>query len=35
MEALRTLRADRQLPEEEQREVERLVVEVERIVYRS
>lgn len=35
MEALRTLRANRSLPEEELREIEHLVIEVERIVYRS
>lgn len=33
LDALRTLQADRALPEEEQREVERLVVETERRVY--
>jgi hypothetical protein len=32
--ALRTLRADRHLPEDEQRILERIVVEVERIVRR-
>ena len=35
MEALRTLRADRQLPPDEHERVERLVVDVERLVYRS
>lgn len=35
LEALRTLQADRTLPEGEQREVERLVVDTERIVYRT
>lgn len=35
MEALRSLRADHRLPEDEQAIVERLVVDVERIVYRS
>ena len=35
MEALRSLRADRRLPEDELATIERLVVEVERIVYRS
>jgi adenylate kinase family enzyme len=35
MEALRNLRADRHLPAEEQAVVERLVGEVERVVYRS
>jgi hypothetical protein len=35
MEALRSLRADRRLPADEQEAVERLVIEVERLVYRS
>jgi hypothetical protein len=35
MDALRSLRADRTLPADEQETVERLVVEVERIVYRT
>jgi hypothetical protein len=35
MEALRSLRADRRLPDDEQTIVERLVGEVERVVYRS
>jgi hypothetical protein len=35
MEALRTLRGSRHLPEGEHREVEELVVLVERMVYRS
>ncbi|HET6811901.1 MAG TPA: hypothetical protein VFH50_12905 [Acidimicrobiales bacterium] len=35
MEALRSLRADRHLPEDELAIIERLVVEVEQIVYRS
>ena len=34
MDALRTLRSSRQLPDDEQREIERLVVLVERMVYR-
>lgn len=34
MEALRSLRADRRLPHDEHQVVERLVAEVERIVYR-
>jgi hypothetical protein len=34
MEALRSLRADRHLPDDEQAIIERLVVEVERLVYR-
>jgi hypothetical protein len=35
LEALRTLRADRSLPGDEQRKVDQLVGAVERIVYRS
>jgi adenylate kinase family enzyme len=35
MEALRSLRADRRLPDDEQAIVERLVVQVEQMVYRS
>ena len=35
MEALRSLRADRQLPEDELATIERVLVDVERIVYRS
>jgi hypothetical protein len=35
LEALRTLQAVRTLPKEEQREVERLVIRIERIVYRT
>jgi hypothetical protein len=34
MEALRSLRADRHVPDDEQAIIERLVVEVERLVYR-
>lgn len=35
MEALRTLRGSRRLPDDEQREIERLVVAVEQMVYRT
>jgi hypothetical protein len=35
MEALRSLRADGRLPDDEQAIVERLVVQVEQVVYRS
>jgi len=35
MEALRTIRAQRNLPDDEQAEIERLVVIVERAVYRT
>jgi hypothetical protein len=34
-EALRTIRAQRNLPDDEQAEIERLVVLVERVVYRT